>query len=870
MPRNDLTSEQQAAIERAEEEPRSGDVDDLRTLGMLLTYSEPAIRRLGLDAMSAILEEAPSLELDARAESLLSLLADALDDDVAGVRTAAAVVTVRLATEAPTQASAAVGLLQELLDAESPRVRNKATKGLSVLAVDAPDAAAVTAIEALADQIDVEPERTGSALGERLVTVARAAPERQSVVARTLEPTPSRGWTESTRTDCLDALGTLGTIDETAAREVRRRLRPALADESPAVRRTAVEALGTSATAAPEHVPPVLRTLRPMLLDEATDVCTEAVTALGEIAATDAVGATTALATLGTIVESNPADEVRRMAGATLATIEVRTLDDQEGARPFSRRTGPPTPTIGAVATDRIADADIVGALSAALSDDHHDVRTYAAEGLAGVAAAAPEQAVPAVEPLGDSLASAVRDGDATNPSTVEDPMDPQRPLAAAVASALRRITAEHPRAVAPIVDALVTAFDADDKITISDAVRAIECLGEAAPERVGPAIKPLSRLAEQPPTESLEETAREALTTIGNAEPAPRGRSSVPAAARERLGAPKQVWQTLVRRPVPGGLAVTGERVCVATSDGDLLGVDADSGESEWRRELEPAEPSAVVANAGLFIVSCRDGRVLAAAPDSGATQWVFAPNDRTALDTRIAAAGGTVAVWNGTGVLYGIDATEGTVRWRSAFDHDGKAFPTVADDTLYLGTGDGRLVALDASSGTKKWRHDLGEPVGSAPAYAGGTVSLGTLAGTLVALAGDDGTSRWRMEFDVAVDVSPAVADGAVYVGCGAADHLQALDAPTGEPRWRMQPGGQVVSQPAVSTTGVYVGTNEGVYAVNAEDGEQRWSLGTDGTAVVGPTVSDGTVYTATWDGSLYALAEAGGERGSESGSR
>lgn len=51
--------------------------------------------------MNAILEKAPSLELDAHAEPLLSLLADALDDDVAAVRTSVAVVTVRLATVAP-------------------------------------------------------------------------------------------------------------------------------------------------------------------------------------------------------------------------------------------------------------------------------------------------------------------------------------------------------------------------------------------------------------------------------------------------------------------------------------------------------------------------------------------------------------------------------------------------------------------------------------------------------------------------------------------------------------------------------------------------------------------------------------------------
>ncbi|WP_251343101.1 PQQ-binding-like beta-propeller repeat protein [Haloplanus halophilus] len=870
MPRNDLTPEQRAAMERAAEEPRSGDVDDLRTLGSLLAHSEPVIRKRGLVAMNAILDEAPSLELDASAESLLSLLADALDDDLVKVRTAAAVVTARLATVAPAQASAAVGLIRELFDAELARVRHGAIRGLSVLAADAPDTAAVTAIEALVDRIDVEPERAGTVPAKGLVTVAQAAPERRSVVARALEPTPSRGWTESTRTDCLGALGTLGTIDAAAAREARRRLRPALADESSAVRRAAVDALGTSATAAPEHAPPALRTLRLVLLDEATDVRTEAVAALGEIAATDAAGATTALATLGTALESNPADEVRRTAAATLATIEVPGPDDLDVERSISRSPSPPAPTIGAVADDRLADAGIVGALSAVLTDHHHDVRTYAAEGLTGVAAAAPEQAVPAVGALGDSLASEVRDGDPPEPPAVGDPVNPEQPLAAAAASALRRVAAEHPRAVAPAVDALVAALDADDAVTVIDAARAIERLGEAAPGQVGPAIEPLARLAEQPPSESVEEATRETLTTIGNAEPAPGAtRSSVPAAARERLGVPRQVWRTPVRRPVPGGLAVTGGRACVATDGGDLLGVDADSGESEWRRELDPTEPSAVTAAAGPFLVGCRDGRVVAVAPESGTTRWVFDPDDRAAPDTRLAAAGGTVAVWNGAGVLYGIDAAGGTVRWRSAFDHDGKAFPTVADDTVYLGTGGGRLVAVDAASGAEEWRHDLGEPVGSPPAYAGGTVSLGTVAGTVVALAGDDGTSRWRTEFDDAVDVSPAVADGAVYVGCGAAG-LHALDAATGEPRWRVQPGGRVVSQPAVGTTGVYVGTDEGVYAVGAEDGERRWSLGTDGTAVVGLTVSDGPVYAATWDGSLYALAEAGGERRSASASR
>lgn len=254
--------------------------------------------------------------------------------------------------------------------------------------------------------------------------------------------------------------------------------------------------------------------------------------------------------------------------------------------------------------------------------------------------------------------------------------------------------------------------------------------------------------------------------------------------------------------------------------------------------------------------------------------------------------------------GVVFALDTTDGSERWRTELPGVGGGFagcaPTLSRGSLYVGhAGREYCYALDARTGEIRWAvEDLGGSV-NVPANADEGVVVLTTGDTVYAVD-ETGTRQWALGEDVSATetpdasesdtgpffaATPPVHDGTVFLGDVMGDRTLALSLATGDEQWATTSGfrdagvadGRLVARSrdeliarstadgtehwrrdvsgfggvAVTSESVVTATGTGVVlGVDASDGTVRWRyatgdrLGLDSS----PALADGTVYVST----------------------
>ena len=327
--------------------------------------------------------------------------------------------------------------------------------------------------------------------------------------------------------------------------------------------------------------------------------------------------------------------------------------------------------------------------------------------------------------------------------------------------------------------------------------------------------------------------------------------------------------WTRRLSPPVSSAATVADGTVYVGgatETGGGVVAVDADSGQTVWRRPLDGfvAGGPTVVADTLYAAVGGETGELVALDTETGTPRWRLSTGSIRSAPTVV---DGVVYAGSYDHTLYAVDAATGDVVWTVTPEGYGLTAPTVVDGTVYVGSGrPGRLLAVDAADGTVEWATRTAGWVRSAPTVVDGVVYAGDDGGKLSAVATDTGVPVWQYDADDTVATAVTVADDTVYVGSDDG-RLHAVADENGTPVWRHQTGAPVSAAPTVAADRVYVGTNESLHVVDAAAGTTVWELQTDAPVHAAPTVADGTVYTADEQGELYALAAThdGSSRGS-----
>lgn len=327
-------------------------------------------------------------------------------------------------------------------------------------------------------------------------------------------------------------------------------------------------------------------------------------------------------------------------------------------------------------------------------------------------------------------------------------------------------------------------------------------------------------------------------------------------------------VWQAQLGRMGYGMVAVARDGLFyVASGDGDLRALKADTGELVWRNQAGTSIAAGVGADARFAALVSRDNEVIAY--DNGREAW--RKRVPSAVVTPPVVAGERVFVMSVDRVVHAFDALDGRRLW--VLQRPGDALTlsqagvlTYVGNTLLVGQGP-RLLGVDPTKGTVQWDVPLATPRGSneverladlvGPAVrVGERVCARAFQSAVGCADAVRGTPLWTRNVGGAQALG---GDAERVYGADASDRISAWRAGNGDVLWSTEKllyrglSGAVAVGPVV-----VFGDSEGyVHFLNGATGEQQLRLPTDGKPILGtPVVSGNTLLVVTQEGGLFAF--------------
>ena len=223
-------------------------------------------------------------------------------------------------------------------------------------------------------------------------------------------------------------------------------------------------------------------------------------------------------------------------------------------------------------------------------------------------------------------------------------------------------------------------------------------------------------------------------------------------------LSSSRLLWQKQLDAGVSAGLTLVDDHLWVATQNGQLLKLDARSGQELWQARLPSEALSQAQVDNQLVVVQTADGRITAFSRETGRQLWSH-------------------------------DSLLPSLTLR------GTASPTLGSTLVFAGLANGKLVALDKVSGQLRWDAQVAQPQGRTDIerlvdvdgqaqLVDGLLIVNSYQGQTQALDPFSGRSRWSQE--ISSYHSPLVHQGQVFI-VDEASRIHALDLTSGSSLWK-----------------------------------------------------------------------------------
>lgn len=293
---------------------------------------------------------------------------------------------------------------------------------------------------------------------------------------------------------------------------------------------------------------------------------------------------------------------------------------------------------------------------------------------------------------------------------------------------------------------------------------------------------------------------------------------------------------------PMAGGYANHAmHHIAVRDSLAEVWSRDIGSGADDELRFV--ATP--IVAN-GIVYALDTESELTAYRLEDGDTIWDVDlepdEDDEGHVGGGIAFERDRVFVATGFGVVFAIDAKDGSIIWKQRIGIPMRVPPTVRGGRVFVVTVDNNLLALDARDGSTLWTHQGSQEIaallgGASPAVDNGVVVVPYTSGELYALRVDNGRVLWQDNL-ISIRRTDAVAalaqirgrpiiDRSRVIAISHAGVMAAIDVRTGRRLWAREIGG--TESPWVAGDYIYTITNENeLICVSREDGKVMWVTG------------------------------------------
>ena len=329
-----------------------------------------------------------------------------------------------------------------------------------------------------------------------------------------------------------------------------------------------------------------------------------------------------------------------------------------------------------------------------------------------------------------------------------------------------------------------------------------------------------------------------------------------------------KQAWSARVG-PVDFGLqtAVVGTQVVVASGDGTVAGIDAQTGRDLWRTSVG-APVSAGVGSDGRTSAVVTRGNDLVALRE-GKEAW------RQRLPAQVLTAplvaGERVFVLAADRSVLAFDGATGRRLWTQS--RRGEALVLrqpgalmAFGDTLVAGLSS-RLVGMNPADGSVRWEAPIATPRGTneverladivqGVARSGDTLCARAFQAGVGCVNAQRGTVLWSQSANGATGLS---GDDRAVFGAESDGRIRAWERATGKVLWTSERlRWRQLSAPLALGRSVIVGDGNGfVHLMSREDGSPLNRLATDGSAIFAtPAVAGQTLVVTTRAGGVYGF--------------
>lgn len=311
-------------------------------------------------------------------------------------------------------------------------------------------------------------------------------------------------------------------------------------------------------------------------------------------------------------------------------------------------------------------------------------------------------------------------------------------------------------------------------------------------------------------------------------------------AAAQSRSGfTGKPLWSV----EIPSGPAyppvVSGGRVVVATSGGQLLAKRISDGGEAWRVDLEATAPLAADAEIVLVPVA---GAVRALSSTTGEERWTLTVPKVTAPPL---AKGGWVILATGD-ELIALSAADGDEIWRTTIPSVEER-PAIDGDHLYVPIADGRIVALALESGSLLWEARVGANP-TEPFPYGDRIYFGANETHVVCLDASDGSEKWA--FPIGAGLRGRAAADASHVYTASMDNLlRAFNRANGSLKWHQDLGYRPLSGPILAGASIAVPGRSATIQIFTAAGGKAEPLTLPDPPVTAPAFAEATARQAAF---------------------
>lgn len=280
----------------------------------------------------------------------------------------------------------------------------------------------------------------------------------------------------------------------------------------------------------------------------------------------------------------------------------------------------------------------------------------------------------------------------------------------------------------------------------------------------------------------------------------------------------------------ITGGPGYGDNTLLVGTNKGDVIAIDAETGEELWKIKVSSEVLAAPQISDGIVIVRSLDGKIHALEASNGRRLWLH----------------------------------EKTV---PALTLRGNSSPVIDGNIVICGFDSGRLSALDITSSRLIWDISVATPSGRSelerlvdinanPVIVDGIVYVATFQGQLAALT--LGTGRMLWDRAISSFAGFSVDDSNLYI-TDDRSIIWAIDRFNGSPVWKQEGlSNREVTAPASAGNHVVAGDFEGyVHWMNKITGAFTARQKISGEKIISaPVASGNTVYVYATDGKLAAL--------------